>query len=475
MNTLRSNLLFLLIGIIAAAIGTFVGNTKVAMLVSLIIAILSFIRKETGLLFLLILIPLRPFLVAMNPGFKILGDAIIGLLLVRTLWDYRKDIKKLFSFHPFEWAFLIFAVIGVVSALLTGVSLKAIIVQLRAYYLFYLVFYIVKRMEISLGFIRKMSYTTFFMGVILSIQGIVEKISNKTALMPQEWQEWWLSPTNRIRVYGLLKGPNELSLYLVIAFLITLYLLKQVRGAARYWLYTGLALMGATILLTYSRGTMLTVIAFLLVYLVVYRKWRPLIPIGIIAIISYGLFVGANQASVQYYNHVLSAESGQEGKNVDSDEGSKRFKNTFSDESLGQSEGSGRIFRVKKSIEIFKDHPIIGTGFATFGGAATLAYSSPIYKHYGIDFNFYSDNQYILILAETGVLGMLAIFMTAYFLMTPTWKNRNKFYGPLLFYFLVALIVGGTVYNILENDTFMMLYFMLLGIVLSSRKLNANE
>ncbi|WML59039.1 O-antigen ligase family protein [Neobacillus sp. PS2-9] len=468
MNLLQRNLSILFIGILAVIVGLVVTNSKLALLISVFIALLSFWKKENGILFLLIFIPLRPFLIAVNPGFKVIGDAIIGLLLIRTIWDSRKELRKLFTFHPFELAFFAFAVIGVLSALITDVSLKAIIVQFRAYFLFYLVYYIVKRMDITSVMIRRMSYTTFFLAVIMSIQGIVEKISNKTALMPQEWQEWWLSPTNRIRVYGLLKGPNELSLYLLIAIIISLYLLKQVHGKARSFLYVGMTLMGTTMLLTYSRGTLLTLFAFLVIYLIVNRKWRPFVKLSIVAIVSIGLFFGVNQAADLYYNHYLTGED-QEGYGKDSDNGSKRYKNAFSEETIGQSSSSGRLYYVKKAVEIFKDHPIVGTGFGTFGGAATLAYSSPIYDDYGIESNFYSDNQYILVLAETGILGTLALILVSYFLLVATWKNRKKFYGPLLSYLFIALIVGGAVYNILENDTFMMFYFILLGIVLNKQ------
>lgn len=467
MKLFQNNMWVFIIGVLAVAAGTFIGNSKVALLISLLVALGAFWKKETGLLFLLVFIPTRPFLTTMNPGFKILGDAIIGLMFIRILFDYRKDWKKLLSFHPFEWAFFIFAVIGVIAALITGVSLKAIIFQLRAYYLFYFVFYVVKRMDLPSEFIRKMSLTTFIMGLILSVQGIVEKISDKTMLMPTEWQQWVLSPTNRIRVYGLLKGPNELSLYLVIAIIVSLYLLKQYSGKMRYMIYAGLSLFGTTTLLTYSRGTILTVIFFLVVYVVITRKWRPLVPLAIVAVLSGALFLGVNKAADMYYTYYLST-SGKLQQNAA--EGAKRFENAFSDVSMEQSSSSGRIWRVKKAITILKDHPVIGTGFATFGGAATITYPSPIYKHYGIDAKFYSDNQYILILVETGILGMLAMIMMAYYLLTTTWKNRKTIYSPLLIYLFVALLVGSTVYNILENDSFMLFYFTLLGIVLGKTK-----
>ncbi|WP_312473463.1 O-antigen ligase family protein [Neobacillus sp.] len=491
MKLLQSEFSILLLGILAVIAGLVIGNTKIALLISLLIAICSFFKKETGLFFLLVFIPVRPFLITVNPGFKIIGDAIIGLLLIRTIFDYRKDIKKLFSFQPFEWAFFSFAIIGVVGALITDVSIKAIIFQLRAYFLFYVIYYVVKRMELTNQTIWKGSIITFFVAIVVSFQGIIEKISSKTLLMPQEWQEWVLSPTNRIRVYGLIKGPNELSLYLLIAFFITLYMLKHIQGKLRYAVYAGLTLIGTTILLTYSRGTLLTLFAFLIVYIASKIQWKQrqwkqlidtvgkrqmkqLIPLVLISFISMGLFIGVNQASDVYYEHYLSEDGDSYAQGKDKDNGIDRYKNAFGEETIGQSSTSGRIYYVKKAIEIFKDHPIIGTGFGTFGGAATLTYSSPVYEKYHIDRNFYSDNQYILILAETGILGILSIFMVGFFLLSTIMKNRDKVYGPLLIYFFVALIVGSSVYNILENDSFMMYFYLLFAIAYQKSKSVSN-
>lgn len=469
-------LLFILASIAAVMVGLLVGNSKVGMLISLVIAIFGFLNKERGLMLLIILIPIRPFLIEFNPGFKVLGDALVGLLFLRTLYDYRKDLKSLFVFHPFELAFLAFGIIGTISAFLTGVSLTSIIVQLRAYFLFYLLFYVVKRMDFSASSLKKLSVTTFVTAVVLSLHGFVEKISDKTMLMPEAWQSWPLSATNWMRVYGLIKGPNELSLYLLIAFIISLYLVKQSEGKFKYLVYTGLALIGTTILLTYSRGTLLTLIAFLLVYMVLFRKIKKIVPPLLIAALSVVLFTGVNQAADMYYDQYIAFETGdlpsEEEDAEQESKGKKRYSETFSDETINQSSNSGRIYYVKKAIEVFKDHPVIGTGFGTFGGSATLANSSPIYEEYGIESNFYSDNQYILILAETGVMGIIAILIVGYFLAAIAWKKRKEFYAPLYVYLLVAIAVGGAVYNILENDSFMMFFFILLGFIFQNKKLN---
>ena len=102
--------------------------------------------------------------------------------------------------------------------------------------------------------------------------GFVEKISDRTLLMPEAWTQWSLSVTNHVRVYGLIKGPNELALYLLIAFLISLYLLKFATKKQSYIIYAGLSVIGATFLLTYSRGAFLALGVFIIGYLLVYKS-----------------------------------------------------------------------------------------------------------------------------------------------------------------------------------------------------------
>ncbi|WP_161974883.1 O-antigen ligase family protein [Bacillus timonensis] len=463
MKLLQRDLYVLLLSVLLVSIGLVIADSKLAIVITLILAILAFRAKHQGILILVLVVATRPFLIELNPGFKILGDLLILALLVRTFYDYRHDIKKLFTFHPFELAFFAFCIVGTISALITGVGMGALITQLRAYLLFYLIFYIVVRMEITEELIRKFALTTFSIAVVLSLHGFVEKISNKTVLMPEAWENWYLSWTNYIRVYGLLKGPNELSLFLLISFFISLYLVKKYQGKIRIFLYVGLTLIGTTILLTYSRGSLLSLIVFLVVYVFINRKIKPLVPIVLITLISYGLFFVIDQVSSVYYDAYVAEKWENTNEQNKTDE-QGRYKDTFSKDTLEQSSESGRIYYVQKAVEIFKDHPIMGTGFATFGGSATLKYSSPIYEDYDINRNFYSDNQYILILAETGILGILMVALTAIFLLTYTWKLRKGYYfSPLLLFLMVTIVMGSMVYNILENDSFMFYFFAVMA------------
>lgn len=71
---------------------------------------------------------------------------------------------------------------------------------------------------------------------------------------------------------------------------------------------------------------------------------------------------------------------------------------------------NGRLFSVQKALAVAKEHPLLGTGFGTFGSAASLTWTPDTYGAYGLYSGFYSDCQYSSILGETGFLG-LAVFL----------------------------------------------------------------
>ena len=58
-------------------------------------------------------------------------------------------MKSVFHFEVYEWAFIGFLVVGSVSAFLTGVLPMAIIFQLRAFVITFLLLYSVKRLDIT--------------------------------------------------------------------------------------------------------------------------------------------------------------------------------------------------------------------------------------------------------------------------------------------------------------------------------------
>src|SRR5690606_15644671 len=109
---------------------------------------------------------------------------------------------------------------------------------------------------------------------------------------------------------------------------------------------------------------------------------------------------------------------------------------TFSAKEIKSSKADGRLYRLAKGFEVFSDNPVSGTGFGTFGSAASLSYKPALYKEYNIRSTFYSDNQYIVILVETGIVGTILFLGFLLSLALSFRKDYLKlsFFGMLLIF-----------------------------------------
>lgn len=105
---------------------------------------------------------------------------------------------------------------------------------------------------------------------------------------------------------------------------------------------------------------------------------------------------------------------------------------------------NGRFFSVLTALRIARANPIFGTGFGTYGSAASSSWLPPQYEVYGLAQGFYADCQYACVLAETGFPGLL-LFLG--FLLSAVWDNRKSLPAVIL-----CLILGwyGLFFNMLE-------------------------
>ncbi|PHB65300.1 O-antigen ligase family protein [Bacillus wiedmannii] len=446
---------YITLSIFLIIVGLIFSATYTGLFISALLAITAFRDEKLGIAYLLLFIPMRPFLSAYNAGFKFIGIFIILALLCKIIFQYRNTVSKLFTFHYFEIAYFLFCLFGAIVGLINNVSLVAIIMQLHTLLLYYFVFYIVSRLSFTRDDFILFAKVTFVAAIIISIQGLIEKISLRSMLLPEVWKNLDLAPTNKIRIYGMAGGPNELALYLTLAFLISLYLLRNASVLMKYIVYIGLTLIATTLWLTYSRGAFLTILIFAFLYIIIQRSipyWKTLL---IVTLTSFLCATGISLMT-NYF----------EGDSL----GAKRFSEALSEETVELSKQDGRIYYVKKALEIFQDKPITGYGFGTFGDAATQTYSSPIYKTYNITWNFYSDNQYIQLLAETGIIGTILILIFTFGMFSIMWPfTKEHALSPLLLYLMVGAIIGSAFYNILENNTFMLYLYLTVG-YLYSRK-----
>jgi putative inorganic carbon (hco3(-)) transporter len=239
--------------------------------------------------------------------------------------------------------------------------------------------------------------------------------------------------------------------------------------------------------LTYSRGTWIGFAIALAVYILLTRNWGVLKRTILILLASTilinlpvveatkwikanGIFTPAPPSP--------SDNGDNEGEDTESVE-RKRIEGTFDESTLELSKETGRLFIVFKGFEIFKDHPVIGTGFGTYGDSATKSYSSPIYDDYDIGFDIYSDNQYIQIIVQTGALGVIAFAVFLLGMLLGLWKYRKS---SVMAIPTLALLLGiywcGFIYNIWEDKTFTLYFFIMIGFIfnlLSNKERNRNE
>jgi putative inorganic carbon (HCO3(-)) transporter len=75
----------------------------------------------------------------------------------------------------------------------------------------------------------------------------------------------------------------------------------------------------------------------------------------------------------------------------------------FSASYLAQSAKAGRLHNLRVALHLIRHHPL-GTGLGTFGSSGAKAFHTNLK---GLPKNFYADDNYIVILVETGVLGTL--------------------------------------------------------------------
>ncbi|WRP06358.1 O-antigen ligase family protein [Rossellomorea aquimaris] len=436
--------------------------------------------KKNGLLLLFVYFPIRPFLIEINNGFKLLGDVVIVFLFVLTIIEYIKHKKSLSPLTKYlvTIGIPLFCLTGTIAAFTTGVDLEAIVFQNRAFLITFLLVFVVGELTFTRKDIKRFVGITVIMGTILSIHGLIEFISSRTLFVPEAWENWNLSSVNEMRVYGLTANPNVLGTYLSICLFATLYA-YQTFQKYKWPLISAAILMLGVLCLTYSRGSILAFgIAFIL-YILLRKDWKMLK--SFVAVVVIGLciiyypanaaktFVAQESPDRTNPSSQVDEQDNEEEKDHNktnqrpSSTFSNRFKEIFSDDIIQKSTEWGRLYVVFKGIDIYMEHPVIGTGFGTFGDSATLSYGSPISDQYGLPDRMYSDNQYIQFLVQTGTIGTFFVLFFIVGIMIQLWKRRDETISPVLFSLILAALLMALFYNVLEEKILTLYFYTLLG------------
>ncbi|MBR6530585.1 MAG: LicD family protein [Clostridia bacterium] len=415
------------------------------------------------MLFLCVFIPARNILeYFVGTWIKLVPDVLVLSLL---LW-YAVATRLRMRFLAQDFFFLAFLGLGFVNTVfLQGVGLMPFVFQVRSIGVYYILYFVLRNFSFETRDIRRFLRVLQSSVVVLVLLGIVEKVSAKTVLFPPEWADRILYRTNFSRIYSMLNNPNTFGLFLILVFFFGIYC-QLYYGIRTHFLFTA-ALFG-TLMLTMSRSSLLALaggLLLLVLYVIVKARKKVklfrLLGVSVLVLaLGFGLYFGAIYGSRLFVEGALKNDPDSLGDvaagSVDISAGD-RLNETLTEDEIEHSAVSGRIFSVTKCLEVLRDYPILGAGFGTFGSSASMNYPSPIADKYGLPADFYSDCQYTVVIAETGIVGT-ALF--ALFLLSVLISQRKSFAKVSL-----CLLFGwfGLFYNVFEVQIGAMLFWVILS------------
>ncbi len=330
-------------------------------------------------------------------------ELMVGVFLLAVLLThYKKEswvkIKKLGQINQ--------AVLGLVAAAIISVlvspepvralgQFKAFFVEpILLFYAAVVIFKSKQELKTPLAFL-------FWSATLISLFGIV-----------QYWTHLWLPlrfwgyGEEIKRITSVFEYPNALALYLAPVFTLFLSLFaKQYRVVKPWQMGSGLILMLIALMLTYSRGAWLGILAGLAVLLIkqnrqAVRKWAAGLAIALIVMSPFAF---------------------------------NRFKQSFNDASSGE-----RVALYKAAVDKILGNPLLGNGL--YGFRTTLE-QNPEYQ--GEILN-YPHNIILNFWIETGLLGIICFALIIFFALK-RYKQKPHLLSLAAALFLVTMFVHGMV------------------------------
>lgn len=431
------------------------------------------------LLFLAVFIPFRELLSLYFGSFiKILPDVLVwGELLLLLIKNKFKMNLKLYDYF-----FIGFIIIGFFSCILNSVSFLSFALQARSIGTMYALFYVIRNINIEKNDYKTIVNVLMSVNIVIIIFAILEFFTDKTLFFPKIWAENINYVSNFDRTYSLMNNPNTFGIFtFMVMFLV--YFINKDSFSKKYFGYYILSFLG--IILSASRSTLLVVCLFILFLIYESIKKRScynLLWFIIFIVLSFGIVYSFEKIKLkmEIMNTTEIPNRKPNGNSSDSNtteipnkkpNGNSsdcvpdgdinddivkpitpnftlldRIKETTSGTTAANSKVNGRLYIIKKGLVIFKDYPMIGTGFGTFGSAASLMITPDIYSKYNLSSDFYSDNEYIKVVVETGIVGTIVFGLFILSLLYEFFKSK---YYYKLFIFAVFLFIG-MFYNVFE-------------------------
>ena len=381
-------------------------------------------------LFLTVFIPFREIIAHLTFGaVKFIPDIFI--------WSYALilAVKNRFRLRlkTYDFAFASFILCGFISTLINSSSLLAFGLQVRSIGTMYLFFYVLRCVNFEQKQYEIIGKVLMAVVSLLFLFVVVEFLGDKTVLFPYEWSTSIIYASNFVRTYSMMNNPNTFAFFCFVVMLFVYYNNRNQQKMI-YYIFYGIVILA--ILLSASRSTVIVIAVFYLFILlksIKEKEFKGFVKMAAVVVVATIVLFCLDQCKSVIWD---SSDSGM--AIVD------RFEEVQDDEIIEHSNTNGRIFVIKKGLQIFADHPVFGTGFGTYGSAGSRMVTPELYSEYELSHDLYADNEYIKVIVETGVLGVLFYAVFVLSLFKSCFKDIYKMIVFIVFMFI------GMFYNIFE-------------------------
>lgn len=355
----------------AAAIGVVFGfgsafvNSLLAPIALIAAAVLMLIVKKpsAGVMILLFAAPIAPTMV--DVGLALL--CIFSMIVYAVLHQGFK-----FKFDGLGFFVIVFMAVYLVAALTSFSMMKSISIWM-IYVVFTAVYFVIINAADSKKLIDNMLAVFVLSGLLVCVYGIAQYVFGWDT--KQAWMDEGMFEDIKMRVYSTLGNPNVLGEYILLVLPVSIGLMWTKKKFAAKVVYAGIsAVMALTLILTFSRGCWLGILAAAAIFVT----------------FAAGKLWGLALIVLPILPFVLP----------------KSIINRFT--SIGNMEDSSTSYRVyiwMGSLAMIKDFWLSGIGM----GQQAFTQVYPFYSYNGI-IAPHSHNLFLQILVESGIAG-IAVFL----------------------------------------------------------------
>ncbi|MBI5943588.1 MAG: O-antigen ligase family protein [Chloroflexi bacterium] len=291
-----------------------------------------------------------------------------------------------------------------------------------------------------------------FMGSISMFQTVTRTYDNNYFGFGR-WESQTAGQDSRNRLTGPYDNPNAYSQVMVVIFVLALERLwHEKRSLLRLIAGWSVIVCGLTIVFTYSRGGVLTLLA---ATGVLFLQNRPrILPVLLTAVVGLALvqFLPADYTS--YISTVRDLIP------------------TQTNDQVNDSSFRGRLSENLVAMQMFEDDPLFGVGLGNY----QIQYQN-YSRQIGLDHRRVTRNPsslYLEVLSEQGVIGAAAFLLLLYTIFSGLITSRRKFSlagmndHSNLTMALLAGLAGYMIAALVKNSAYSNVYWVLVGIALSA-------